>query len=168
MVEDAALTVRLSAQTKDQLAEPVGRTRRTRSFVAAEAIAAFVEREPAIVERIEHGRAQVRAGAVIAHDEVAREVLAIIEATRIPAWGGVSSGRTRRVTSTQHPPHIAADKVAAALRLAKRSEQAAVSLADFATDGPAGSAAPTGRCCPGWLTRSSVGRTAARPSPSST
>ena len=80
MTESATLTVRLPSQTKDQLAELADRTRRTRSFLAAEAIAAFVERELAIVERIEHGRAQVRAGEVTAHDEVAREARAIIEA----------------------------------------------------------------------------------------
>lgn len=82
MADSATLTIRLSTQTKDQLADLAGRTRRTRSFLAAEAIAAFVERELAIVEKVEHGRMQVRAGQVTAHDEVAREARAIIEAAR--------------------------------------------------------------------------------------
>ena len=38
--------------------------------------------EFAIVEAIERGRADVRAGRVVPHDEVMREVRAIIEAAR--------------------------------------------------------------------------------------
>jgi predicted transcriptional regulator len=56
--------------------------RRTRSFLAAEAIADYVARELAIIEKIEQGRADVRAGRVVPHEEVAREARAIIEAAR--------------------------------------------------------------------------------------
>ncbi|HSK41453.1 MAG TPA: CopG family transcriptional regulator [Arenibaculum sp.] len=82
MSDDATLTVRLSAETRDRLARLAGCTRRTRSFLAAEAIAAYVERELAIIEGIERGRADVRAGRVMTHDEVARETREIIEAAR--------------------------------------------------------------------------------------
>lgn len=82
MTESATLTVRLSSRTKNQLTDLAGRTRRTRSFLAAEAIAAYVERELAAVEGIERGRADVRAGRVTPHDEVEREAHAIIEAAR--------------------------------------------------------------------------------------
>lgn len=82
MTDSTTLTVRISGQTRDQLAELAGRTRRTRSFLAAEAITAYVERELAIVEAIERGRADVRAGRVVPHDEVVREARAIIEAAR--------------------------------------------------------------------------------------
>jgi predicted transcriptional regulator len=53
------LTVRLSTGTKDRL---VILADRTRSFLAAEAIADYVARELAIVEAIETGRVEVRAG----------------------------------------------------------------------------------------------------------
>lgn len=42
------------------------------------------EAERAIVEAIESGRAEVRAGRMVPHDEVAREARGIIEA----AWEG--------------------------------------------------------------------------------
>ena len=81
-MESTTLTVRLSARTKDQLAELAERTRRTRSFLAAEAIADYVERELSIIEKIERGRADVQAGRVTPHEEVTREARAIIEAAR--------------------------------------------------------------------------------------
>ena len=82
MADSATLTVRLSTKTKEQLADLAGRTRRTRSFLAAEAIAGYVARELAIVEAIERGMAGVRAGRVIPHEEVMREARAIIEAAQ--------------------------------------------------------------------------------------
>jgi predicted transcriptional regulator len=82
MSDPAILTVRLSERTNDRLAELAGRTRRTRSVLAEEAIAAYVERELAIVEGIECGRADVRDGRVVPHDEVAREARAIVAAAR--------------------------------------------------------------------------------------
>jgi predicted transcriptional regulator len=48
--ESTTLTVRLSNRTKERLADLDGRTRRTRSFLAAEAISDYVERELAIIE----------------------------------------------------------------------------------------------------------------------
>lgn len=85
MADSDTLTVRLSKDTKGKLADLAGRTQRTRSFLAAEAIQAYVERELAIVEAVERGRAEVRAGQVIPHDEVAREARAVIEAARAKA-----------------------------------------------------------------------------------
>ena len=82
MPDSTTLTVRLSNRTKERLAELAGRTRRTRSFLAAEAIADYVTRELAAVEGIERGQADVRAGRVTPHDDVAREAYAIIEAAR--------------------------------------------------------------------------------------
>ena len=85
MPDSGTLTVRLSNDMKGKLATLAGHTHRTRSFLAAEAIASYVERELAIVEGIERGRADVRAGRVTPHDEVAREAQAIIEAARAKA-----------------------------------------------------------------------------------
>jgi predicted transcriptional regulator len=82
MAESTTLTVRLSVETRDRLAALAEHTRRTRSFLAAEAIADYVARELAVVEAVESGRADVRAGRVTSHDEVAREARAVIEAVR--------------------------------------------------------------------------------------
>lgn len=85
MPDSGTLTVRLSNATKGKLAMLVDRTQRTRSFLAAEAIDVYVERELAIVEGIKRGRADVRAGRVTPHDAAAREARAIIEAARVKA-----------------------------------------------------------------------------------
>jgi predicted transcriptional regulator len=82
MSDDTTLTVRLSDRTKDRLARLEGCTRRSRSLLAEEAIADYVERELAIIDKIERGRADVRAGRVTPHDEVVRDARAIIEAAR--------------------------------------------------------------------------------------
>ena len=82
MPDSGTLTVRLSNDTKGKLATLVDRMQRTRSFLAAEAIAAYVERELAIVGGIERGRADVRAGRVTPHHEVGRDARTIIEAAR--------------------------------------------------------------------------------------
>ena len=85
MADTGTLTVRLSNHTKARLAQLANHTRRTRSFLAAEAIADYVARELAIVEAIERGRADVQAGRVVPHDEVTREARAVIEAARAKA-----------------------------------------------------------------------------------
>jgi predicted transcriptional regulator len=82
MTDSATLTVRLPAQTKEQLAELATLTRRTSSFLAAEAIAGYVARELAIVAAIERGREDVRADRVLPHDAVMREARAVIEDAR--------------------------------------------------------------------------------------
>lgn len=82
MSDSTTLTVRLPSDTKDQLAVLAGRTRRTSSFLAAEAITNYVARELAIVEAIEQGRADIRAGRFTAHEDVAREAKNIIATAR--------------------------------------------------------------------------------------
>jgi predicted transcriptional regulator len=74
------LTVRLRPEVKDQLAELADRTQRTSSFLAGEAIAAYVARELEIVEKINEGLEDVRAGRVVSHEQVMDETRAIIEA----------------------------------------------------------------------------------------
>lgn len=83
MADSSTLTVRLSTHTKNQLATLAGHTHRTRSFLAAEAIANYVSRELAMVEAIEHGRADVQAGRVKSHEEVTRQAHAVIKAARV-------------------------------------------------------------------------------------
>jgi len=72
MPESTTLTVRLPQESKQKLAELATRTRRTSSFLAAEAIAAYVTHELAAIEGIERGLAAAKAGRVIPHEEAMR------------------------------------------------------------------------------------------------
>jgi predicted transcriptional regulator len=72
------LTVRLPPELKERLGELAERTRRTRSFLAGEAIAGYVARELEIIGAIERGLEDVRAGRVVPHDEAMRRIRATI------------------------------------------------------------------------------------------
>lgn len=73
------LTVRLSPELKDRLAQLAERTRRTKSFLAGEAIAGYVERELEIVAGIERGLEDMRTGRVVPHDDVMADIEATIK-----------------------------------------------------------------------------------------
>ena len=74
------LTVRLPAEVKHRLDLLAERTRRTRSFLAGEAIAGYVAHELAVIEGIHEGLEDVRAGRITPHDRVMEEICAIIDA----------------------------------------------------------------------------------------
>ena len=76
--QSETVTVRLDSATKARLEELAQHTRRTKSFLAGEAIADYVERELAIVEGIKRGLADVEAGRTVPHEEVKRRVMATI------------------------------------------------------------------------------------------
>ena len=82
MSASTILTVRLPVETKARLAKLAQHTNRKQSFLGAEAIAAYVTRELAIVEAIEQGRTDVRAGRTTPDADVTREASAIISAAR--------------------------------------------------------------------------------------
>ncbi len=73
------VTVRLSSETKSKLAELAQHTRRTKSFLAGEAIADYVERELAIVAGIHQGLADADAGRVTSHEQAMRRIRKTIE-----------------------------------------------------------------------------------------
>ena len=73
------MTVRLPEATKERLGRLAERTRRSRSFLAGEAIADYVERELAIIEGIERGIADMEAGRVVPHDEAMARIRGAIE-----------------------------------------------------------------------------------------
>lgn len=79
MSASTTLTVRLPPEVKDQLGALARRTRRTRSFLAGEAIGAFVRRESEIVAGLERGLADARAGRVVDHDVAMDELDAAID-----------------------------------------------------------------------------------------
>ena len=64
------LSVRIDAHTKKQLEVLAGRTRRSKSFLAAEAIAAFVEAESWQLDEIQAGLKELDEGRGVAHKDV--------------------------------------------------------------------------------------------------
>ena len=73
------LSVRIDARTKKQLEALAGRARRSRSFLAAEAITAFVAAETWQLNEIEAGLKELDEGRGVAHKDVA---------TWLRSWGG--------------------------------------------------------------------------------
>lgn len=78
MTASTTLTTRLPAEIKKRLDELAERTGRTKSFLAGEAIAAYVARELDIIEGIGRGLEDVRAGRVVPHERAMRKVRATI------------------------------------------------------------------------------------------
>ena len=72
------ITVRLSTSVKNRLGELAQHTRRSKSFLASEAIAHYVERELAIVAGIRRGLDDMKAGRVTPHEQVMDELDEII------------------------------------------------------------------------------------------
>ena len=75
----ATMTFRVPQEVQDKLSRLAQGTRRSQSDLAAEAIAAYGQRELSIVEGIQCGLADVAAGRVVPHDEVMAEMHAIID-----------------------------------------------------------------------------------------
>ena len=75
----ATLTLRLPLELKARLSELAERTHRTKSFLAGEAIAGYVERELEIVAGIERGLVDMKAGRVVAHEDVMADLNARIK-----------------------------------------------------------------------------------------
>jgi RHH-type transcriptional regulator, rel operon repressor / antitoxin RelB len=72
MAESAVVTVRLEQAVADRLGELARSTRRSRSWLAAEAIAAYVETNAWQIAEIEAGLAELDAGLAIGEDEAER------------------------------------------------------------------------------------------------
>ena len=68
------VSVRLSIETKARLDELAKRTGRPASLIAERAVAAYVAYELKMVEGIERGLADMRAGRVTPHEEVMAQI----------------------------------------------------------------------------------------------
>jgi len=66
------LSIRLDAGTKRRLDALARRSRRSKSFLAAEAIAAYVEAEEWQLGEIQAGLEELDAGRAVSHDKVSR------------------------------------------------------------------------------------------------
>ena len=69
MTTTTTMTIRLDPQLKAKLGKLANGTRRSRSFLAAEAVETYVDRELAIIEDIELGLADVEAGRTVSHKD---------------------------------------------------------------------------------------------------
>lgn len=82
MSTSATMTIRIATDTKRKLERLAADTRRSKSFLAAEAVSAYVERELAIIDGVQRGLADVEAGRVVPHDAAMYEVQAVIDAAK--------------------------------------------------------------------------------------
>ncbi|MDI7776426.1 CopG family transcriptional regulator [Asticcacaulis sp. EMRT-3] len=80
MAASTTMTIRVSPAVKEKLGRLAESTRRTQSYLAGEAVSAYVDHELEIIEAIQRGRADVRAGWLVPHDEAMDEVEAVIAA----------------------------------------------------------------------------------------
>ena len=81
--QSETVTIRMPSETKARLEQLARHTRRSKSFLAGEAIADYVDRELAIIEGIERGLADMDAGRVTPHAEaMARMRASIADASR--------------------------------------------------------------------------------------
>ena len=80
MTASTTMTIRISADLKEKLDRLATDTRRSRSYLAGEAVVAYVERELAITQGIHRGLADVEAGRVVGHNAAMDELDAAIDA----------------------------------------------------------------------------------------
>lgn len=79
MTASTTMTIRVSPETKVNLERIAADTRRSRSFLAAEAVSAYVDRELEIIEGVKRGMADAEAGHLVAHEKAMAEIDAIID-----------------------------------------------------------------------------------------
>ena len=82
MTMSTTMTIRVPPEVKEKLTRLAAGTRRSKSYLAAEAVSAYVERELAIIEGIQTGLADVDAGLVVPHDEAMAEIYATVDAAQ--------------------------------------------------------------------------------------
>jgi predicted transcriptional regulator len=68
----STLSIRIDAETKKRLDSLAKRSKRTKSFLAAEAIAAYVEAEDWQLAEVQEGIAELDSGEVVEHEQVAK------------------------------------------------------------------------------------------------
>ncbi|WP_119274125.1 CopG family ribbon-helix-helix protein [Taklimakanibacter deserti] len=78
MPASTTMTIRVSLEVKEKLDRIATDTRRSKSFLAGEAVSAYVDRELEIIEGIKRGLADVKAGRVVPHEQVMTEARQII------------------------------------------------------------------------------------------
>jgi predicted transcriptional regulator len=87
MAASTTMTIRVRPDVKEKLDRIASDTQRSKSFLAGEAVAAYVDRELEIIEGIKRGMADAEAGRVVAHDEAMAEIYAVIVAAEAKRAG---------------------------------------------------------------------------------
>lgn len=72
------MTIRVPTDIRDKLERLAHGTRRSRSFLAAEAVAAYVDRELSIIDGIQQGLGDIAAGHRVSHDAAMDELDAVV------------------------------------------------------------------------------------------
>ncbi len=80
MATSTTMTIRLDPQVKEKLGRLAQDTKRSRSFLAGEAVGAYVDRELAIIDGIQRGLADMEAGRVVPHEDAVAELQTVIDA----------------------------------------------------------------------------------------
>jgi len=80
LTASSTLSIRVSPETREGLEKLALSTRRSKSFLAAEAIDGYLARELEIMEGIERGQEDMRAGRLIPHEEAMARIDATIAA----------------------------------------------------------------------------------------
>jgi predicted transcriptional regulator len=81
------LSIRIDTETKKQLDALARRSKRSKSFLAAEAIAAYVEAEGWQLSEIEAGLKDLDDGRVVSHEKVSKW---------LRTWGNAPEGKAPR------------------------------------------------------------------------
>lgn len=79
MTTSTTMTIRLDPEVTDRLGRLAEGMRRSRSFLAAEAVAAYVDRELSVIEGIEQGLADAKSGRTVPHAEAMAQLGAVID-----------------------------------------------------------------------------------------
>ncbi|AXA42099.1 CopG family ribbon-helix-helix protein [Rhizobium leguminosarum] len=79
MAGSTTMTIRVRPDVKEKLDRIAADTQRSKSFLAGEAVAAYVERELEIIEGIKRGMADAEAGRVIPHEQAVAEMREVIK-----------------------------------------------------------------------------------------
>lgn len=80
MTAKPILNIRLAPETLQRLDAIAAATRRTRSFIANEALEAWINREIELIEDLQIGLEEVKAGRAIPHERAMRQIDAAVEA----------------------------------------------------------------------------------------
>ncbi len=87
MASSTTMTIRVRSDVKEKLDRIAADTQRSKSFLAGEAVAAYVDRELEIIDGIKRGLADAEAGRVVPHDQAMSEIYAAIEAAEAKRAG---------------------------------------------------------------------------------
>jgi predicted transcriptional regulator len=82
MPDDIAIEAPIPVELNDALAQLASARRKRKSTLVREALAAFVQSEQEFAAAVEEGRADVRAGRVVDHADVMREIRELLETKR--------------------------------------------------------------------------------------